>query len=110
MSRAGRAGGTGRRGRADSPDVVRIGGETIRRDIWEAALRSTESEPPLPDEVVIEFVRVMDELAAKRRRPVDVDTRGVEPRTTVRPLGRTASGRPDLDATDDLSNQSRLVG
>jgi hypothetical protein len=110
MSRASRAGGDGGQGHAESSEVVRVGGVTFRRDIWEAALRSTESEPPLPDEVVIEFVRVMDELAAKRRRPVDVDARGVEPGTTVRPLRGTAPGRPDLDAKDDLPNQSRLVG
>jgi len=47
--------------------VLHIGGETIRADIWEAARRSNENEPPLPEEVVIEFVRLMDELAAKRR-------------------------------------------
>jgi hypothetical protein len=48
-----------------SPRVVCVGGERIRWEIWEAARRSTESEPPLPDEVIIEFVRLMDELAAK---------------------------------------------
>jgi hypothetical protein len=44
---------------------VCVGGEKIRWEIWEAARRSTENEPPLPDEVIIEFVRLMDELAAK---------------------------------------------
>jgi hypothetical protein len=59
-----RHGATG--GREDgAPRVVCVGGEKIRWEIWEAARRSTENEPPLPDEVIIEFVRLMDELAAK---------------------------------------------
>ena len=66
MSEAGRRQEATGRGNG-SPRVVCVGGERIRLEIWEAARRSTESEPPLPDEVIIEFVRLMDELAAKDR-------------------------------------------
>ncbi len=62
-----RHGATGNGGKDGAPRVVCIGGEKIRWEIWEAARRSTENEPPLPDEVIIEFVRLMDELAGKNR-------------------------------------------
>ncbi len=68
MSKSNRRdGATSIRRKAGAPRVVSVGGEKIRWEIWEAARHSTENEPPLPDEVVIEFVRLMDELAAKNR-------------------------------------------
>jgi hypothetical protein len=62
-----RHGPTGIEGEDGAPRVVCVGGEKIRWEIWEAARRSTENEPPLLDAVVIEFVRLMDELATKHR-------------------------------------------
>jgi len=63
MSESNRRHGAKGIGRKDgAPRVVCVGGEKIRWEIWEAARRSTENEPPLPDEVIIEFVRLMDDL------------------------------------------------